>query len=87
MSEEINERLKMIVDLTQLEENETGIIKNILGGHGIITRLQNLGIRPGKAITKVSSHFMRGPQVISIDNTFIAIGFGIAKKVIVEVEK
>jgi len=73
------------VDLTQLEEGENGVVVDIQGGHGLIRRLESLGIRVGKKVTKISSQFMRGPVTIRIDNFQVAIGFGMAKKVIVEV--
>lgn len=77
----------MIIDLTQIQPGETGIIKEIHGGYGLMRRVQGMGIRPGKKIIKVSSHFWRGPQTIEIDNIQIAIGFGMAKKIFVEVER
>jgi ferrous iron transport protein A len=46
-----------------------------------------LGIRSGKRITKISSHFWRGPQTIEIDNLQVAIGFGMARKIFIEVNK
>lgn len=73
------------VDLTQLKEQESGIVIRIEGGFGLVRRLESLGIRVGKKVTKVSSQFMRGPVTIRIDNCQVAIGFGMAKKVIVEV--
>ncbi|MFC1994500.1 FeoA family protein [Chloroflexota bacterium] len=43
-----------------------------------------MGIIPGKRITKVSSMFMRGPVTIQIHNSQVAIGFGMADKIVVE---
>jgi ferrous iron transport protein A len=77
----------MIVDLTQMQAGETGTVVEIQGGSGIIRKLQSMGIRPGKKITKVSSYFWRGPQMVEIDNLKIAIGFGMAKRIIVEVKR
>ena len=77
----------MIVDLTQIQPGETGIVKEIQGGFGLIRKLQSIGARPGKKITKISSHFWRGPQTIEIDNSQIAIGFGMAKRILVEVKR
>jgi ferrous iron transport protein A len=74
------------VDLTQLEEGENGVVVDIQGGHGLIRRLESLGIRVGKKVTKVSSQFMRGPITIRIDNFQVAIGFGMARKILVEIE-
>jgi len=77
----------MVVDLTQMQPGETGIVKEIQGGQGFIRRLQSMGVRPEKKITKVSSHFWRGPQTVEIDNIQIAVGFGMAKRILVEVER
>jgi ferrous iron transport protein A len=74
------------VDLTQLEEGENGVVVDIQGGHGLIRRLESLGIRVGKKVTKVSSQFMRGPITIRVDNFQVAIGFGMARKILVEIE-
>jgi len=77
----------MIIDLTEMQPGETGIVKEIQGGFGLIRKLQSMGVRPGKQITKVSSHFWRGPQTIEIDNLQVAIGFGMAKRIFVQVER
>lgn len=50
-------------------------------------RLEAMGIRPGKRITKVSSMFGHGPVTISVDSMQIAIGFGMADKIIVELDE
>jgi ferrous iron transport protein A len=76
-----------MVDLTQLKEGESGIVVEIEGGFGLIRRLESLGLRVGKKVTKVSSQLMQGPVTIRIDNFQIAIGFGMAKKVLLRVEK
>ena len=74
-------------DLTRLEEGESGVVVEIQGGHGLVRRLESLGIRTGKKVTKVSSQFMRGPITVRIDNFQVAIGFGMARKVIVRMVK
>ncbi len=74
------------VDLTQLEEGEGGLVVEINGGYGLVRRLESLGIRVGKKVTKVSSQFMRGPVTVRIGNSHVAIGFGMAKKIFVEIE-
>ena len=77
----------MIVDLTQMQPGEAGIVKEIQGGQGFIRKLQSMGVRPDKKITKVSSHFWRGPQTVEVDDMQIAVGFGMAKKILVEVKR
>lgn len=73
------------ITLRQMQAGQSGIVAQIQGGHGLINRLSALGIRPGKKITKVGSMFMRGPVTVQLDSTQVAIGFGMANKVIVEV--
>jgi ferrous iron transport protein A len=75
------------VDLTQLKEGVSGIVVEIDGGFGLIRRLESLGLRVGKKVTKVSSQLMRGPITIRINNSQIAVGFGMARKIILRVEK
>lgn len=70
--------------ITKLESGEGGIIKEITGGKGVTNRLNSLGIVPGKRITKVSAMFMRGPVVIRVGNTELALGYGMANKIIVK---
>ena len=77
----------MLVDLTQLRPGESGVVVEIKGGFGMSRRMQALGIRIGKRITKISSHFWRGPQTVEIDSFQVAIGFGMASRVFVEVKR
>ena len=73
------------VALSHMGTGQTGTIIGILGGRGLTRRLEAMGIRPGKKVTKISTMMFRGPVTIKTDNTQLAIGFGMANKVIVEV--
>jgi ferrous iron transport protein A len=75
-----------IVTLRQMQSGQSGKVVEIQGGHGLVNRLNALGMRPGKKITKVSSMLMRGPVTIQLGNTRIAVGFGMANKIIVELD-
>jgi len=77
---------KRQMTLHQMETGQTGTVIQMLGGHGLIRRLEAMGIRPGKKVTKVSSMLFRGPVTLKIDNTQVAIGFGMARKIVVEVD-
>ncbi len=72
------------ITLARLQPGLSGVVVQIQGGHGLANRLSALGIRPGKRITKISSMFMRGPVTIQVDRAQVAIGFGMASKIIVE---
>ena len=76
---------KRQLTLNQMRAGQSGIVVNIMGGHGAMKRLQSMGIRPGKQITKVSSMFMHGPVTLQVDRTQVAIGHGMAEKVLIEV--
>jgi ferrous iron transport protein A len=72
------------VPLTMLRAGQSGKIVEIQGGPGLINRLNALGIRPGKRVTKVGSMLMRGPVTVQVGGTQVAMGFGMARRVIVE---
>ncbi|MCK4295739.1 MAG: ferrous iron transport protein A [Candidatus Marinimicrobia bacterium] len=73
------------VDLTQINQGETAVVVDIRGGYGLSRRLETMGIKPGVMITKVSSQLMRGPITLRVGNSQIAIGFGMARKIIVKI--
>ena len=74
------------ITLTRMQRGQSGIMIQIQGGHGLVNRLSALGIIPGKRITKISSMLMRGPVTIEVDRVRVAIGFGMANKIIVELD-
>jgi len=73
--------------LAEMKTGQTGTVVEVLGGHGLIRRLDALGIRPGKKVTKLSSTLFRGPVILRVNNTQVAVGFGMARKIIVEADK
>ncbi len=75
-----------LVTLRQMQSGQSGKVVQIEGGYGLANRLNALGIRPGKRITKVSSMLMRGPVTIQSGNTQVAVGFGMANRVIIELD-
>jgi ferrous iron transport protein A len=75
-----------VLPLTQMQSGQSGVLAEISGGYGLVNRLDALGLRSGRRITKVSSMLMRGPITVQIDRTEVAIGFGIARKVMVRLE-
>jgi ferrous iron transport protein A len=72
------------ITLRQMQPGQSGRVFQIQGGHGLIDRLNALGIRPGQKITKTGSTFMRGPVTIKVGTAQVAIGLGMANKIIVE---
>jgi ferrous iron transport protein A len=78
-------RKKGRFNLVQMEIGQTGTVVGIQGGHGLVRRLDALGIRPGKKVTKTSSTLFRGPVTLRVDNAQVAVGFGMARRIMVEV--
>lgn len=77
----------MAIDLTRMRKGERGKIVDIQGGWGLLRKMETLGIKQGTEIVKVSSQLMRGPITIRVGNTQVAIGFGMARKIMVEHKK
>jgi ferrous iron transport protein A len=74
-----------ILPLSELDSGDSGKVVEISGGLGIRRKVEAMGIRPGKSITKVSGMFMRGPVVAKVDRMQVAIGWGMARKIMVQV--
>ena len=74
----------MEVPLSQLGTGKTAVIKSIEGGFGFQRKITSLGLRIGKEMNMISSQPFRGPAVVKVGNMRIAIGRGMANKIIVE---
>jgi ferrous iron transport protein A len=70
--------------LTALKAGSSGTVVAIDGGPWLIKRLDALGIRPGVHITKKSSQLLRGPIMIIVGRSRVAIGHGMARKILLE---
>lgn len=75
------------VHLSEMYPGQNGRVVNIEGGAGLVSRLGAMGIRPGRKITKLSSMLMRGPVTVQVGSTRLAIGFGMASKITVELDE
>ena len=78
--------IKKQLNLNQLRAGQTATVVQLLGGRGLAARLEAIGVRPGNKVTKVCSMLFNGPVTLKSNGTQLAIGFGMAKKVIVEVD-
>ena len=75
------------VTLAQMQAGQAGQVVELLGGRGMIARLSALGIRPGRRLIKISSVFLRGPVTVQVNQAQVAIGFGMARRIMVELEQ
>ena len=74
------------VALTHIKANHKGKVVEITGGTNLYHRLMNMGVYKGKEVTKLSHIGLRGPVVIKSGRSILALGHGVAAKVIVETE-
>lgn len=70
--------------LDQVYENRKAKVIDIKGGSGIRQRLSQMGIHPGDEITMLRYGALRGPTLIEIHGSQVALGRGIASRIIVE---
>lgn len=75
------------MNLTQMESGQSGEVVIIEGGRNMTGRLSVMGIRVGVTVTKITSQLMRGPVSIQVGGTQLAIGYGMARRIIVEVDE
>jgi ferrous iron transport protein A len=68
--------------LSEVEEGRSVTVISIQGGRGIRNRLTALGLLPKTLIT-VMRNGGRGPFVVSIKNSRMALGRGVADKIMV----
>ena len=73
------------ISLVDMRMGQSGVVTGIAGGMGAARRLESMGIRVGKRITKQSAMVMRGPITVRVGSTTIGFGYGIASKVMVDV--
>jgi ferrous iron transport protein A len=78
--------MSKVISVIEMEVGEQGTIVQLQGGHGLERNLESLGIRVGNKIKKVSQQFMRGPVILAYRQTQIAVGYGMAQRILVEVE-
>ena len=60
-------------------------VVEVKGGWGLRQKLSELGILPGQLLTVSSSSAWRGPILVQIHSNEVALGRGVARKVMVEV--
>jgi ferrous iron transport protein A len=71
--------------LTDLAKGEQGLIVALQGGMGMQVRLRRLGLAEGQVIRKVSALAWGGPVVVLVNRAQVAIGQGMARKILVSV--
>jgi Fe2+ transport system protein FeoA len=69
-----------VVPLSRLGAGEVGLVQELDGGRGLIGRLAALGFTRDAEVTMVQN-FGRGPVIVTVRDTRIALGRGEAGKI------
>jgi Fe2+ transport system protein FeoA len=72
------------ISLIHLKEDHKARIIDITGGAALRNRMMSLGIYPGRDVSKLSHIGLRGPVVLKVGRSILALGHGVAAKIIVE---
>lgn len=87
---------KVVIPLTALRNGETATVISIdggpgrgrrRGGWGFERRLTDMGLTPGTKVTVVKSAPLHGPIEVIVRGSRLALGRGVAERILVEVER
>jgi DtxR family Mn-dependent transcriptional regulator len=72
------------VPLVSLRPNQRATVRQIRGGRQAVGRLEDLGVTPGIQVQLISRAPLGGPVEILVRGSHLAIGHGLAMKILVE---
>jgi DtxR family transcriptional regulator, Mn-dependent transcriptional regulator len=75
------------VAVGNLEQGQTGRISLIRGGYNLLNRLLDMGLETGTEICAVRVTPPNGPVEVSVGNSKVTLGKGMASKVFVDLEE
>lgn len=70
--------------LASLSPGQVGRVVAVHGGHGVALRLRRLGLRPGAVVRTVGRGPWRGPVLLEVDGCRVALGRGLARRILVQ---
>lgn len=70
------------VALIDMKPNETGRVKDIVGGTQVKKRLYELGLNRGSEIKVIKNDI--GPVILAISGNKLALGKGLASKIMIQ---
>jgi Fe2+ transport system protein FeoA len=79
-----NEKGEKRMPLTRLPEKKRARVVEITGGSHLRDKLMGMGVYAGREFLKLSCIGLRGPVVVKVGRSVVAIGYGMAGKITVE---
>jgi ferrous iron transport protein A len=74
-----------VLPLSLLSPNQRARVVSVSGGRGLVKRLNDMGFSPGAEVA-VLNRAMAGPLMVMVRGTKVAIGRGLATKIMVNQE-
>ncbi|MGA2670702.1 MAG: metal-dependent transcriptional regulator [Dehalococcoidia bacterium] len=74
------------IAITKLASGESGVVKSYAGGRAMLGRCLSMGFTPG-SLVKMLKNFGSGPVLVKVHDTEVALGRGIAEKIVVTKNK
>lgn len=74
-----------IQTLDSIKPGQKARVIEVQGGWGLRQKLSELGILPSQVITMANASAWRGPVLVEVNSNEVALGRGVARKVLVEV--
>jgi Fe2+ transport system protein FeoA len=74
------------VSLADMPLGNSGTVVAIQAGFGLTRHLDAMGLRPGVTLVKMAGVPFRGPIVVQTGRIQFALGYGVAMKILVELE-
>ena len=71
------------INLSAVRDGESVRVQGIEGGHYLLSRLASLGFTPGVSL-RVVQNIGRGPLIVNLRDTRVALGRGEANKIVVQ---
>jgi len=75
---------KKLAPLDEIGEKKKAKVIDIQGGWAAKRRLNQMGIHPGDVVTVMRYGALRGPMLIEVHGFQLALGRGVASKILVE---
>ncbi|MEM2739669.1 MAG: FeoA family protein [Candidatus Bathyarchaeia archaeon] len=73
-----------LLSLDMISDGEEVEVVTLAGGRGLVTRLAEMGITPGTRVKIIRRIGGRGPVEIYVRGSILALGWGVARKIIVK---
>ncbi len=73
----------MAMPLDLLPAGKSAVVVGLQGGRGVMRKLDAMGLRPGRRVRMLSSQFMAGPITVLVNGRQVAMGRGIARRILV----